>query len=138
MPGTSTVSWTVTGRTASGQQWTLDRTNRYASSDDITFAASGEVTQQLATITTNRFEAVEITDVDLTASVDPDFAQFTVDTVYARADGDWVEVGPDTPIEATAGQALGLRVDLTAYRRPPVPSSSRSTCPRTARAVPDS
>lgn len=117
-PGTATVSWTATGRTASGQPWALTRSNRYASSEDITFEASGEVSQQLATITTNRFEAVELTGVELTATVDPTFARFTVDTVSARMGGRWVEVGPDTPIDATAGQTLDLRVDLTAYRAP--------------------
>jgi hypothetical protein len=116
--GRATVSWTIQGTRTGGAAWKLARSNRYASLFDVTFESVGEVQSQVSTLLQNEFTAVKITNVALTATVEPEFRQYTVDGVQVKRNGAWVDLRDGQPVTVQPGKPLDLRVRLAAYRAP--------------------
>ncbi|HEU4426728.1 MAG TPA: SpoIVB peptidase S55 domain-containing protein, partial [Pilimelia sp.] len=116
--GRATLSWTIQGTRTGGAAWQLARSNQYASTSDVTFESFGEVPSQLATVLQNEFTAVKITNVAVSATVEPEFRQYTVDGVQVKRNGAWVDLRDGQPVAVRPGKPLDLRVRLAAYRAP--------------------
>ena len=114
--GRATVEWTIQGTRSNGSAWQLARSNRYASRFDVSFESFGEVASQVATLLENDFTAVTISNVALSATVEPEFGQYTVDKLQVLRDGKWVNLSEGQEVPVRPGQPLDLRVRLTAYR----------------------
>jgi len=114
--GALRVSWSVTGTTDAGP-FTLSRTNRYASLDDVSVEPLSELSDQLQQLETNRFADVDINLVDLDAALDTTYNDFRLVGVDQRQDdGSYVRLSGDTPLEIVVGQPVSLRAVLATYR----------------------
>ena len=67
--GSALVSWTVEGRRANGDPWSLTRTNRFTSGRDIAGAAADDLFENLLLLDDNGFENVKFTSVDMNATM---------------------------------------------------------------------
>ena len=76
--GSSALSWTVTGVTDSGHEWSLERSNMYNSEYDISFGSLWELADQLYMLENNGFEPITFTGVDVDATVHEDLMQYTI------------------------------------------------------------
>jgi len=114
--GQATVSWTIRGTQAGGPDWQLTHSDRYASQFDAAYESITELYGQIQSIVGNPYATVKITDVSVTATITPDYGQYTVESVQAKENGAWVNL-TDT-VRVTPGATLDLRVRLAAYRAP--------------------
>lgn len=111
--GSATITWRVTGTTASGRAWGLDRTNMYTSRWDISFASLFELLEQLYILRSNDFEDVEFTGVDLDMTVDDAIKQYKlVDLLVSRTGIAYRDV---RSIRVDGGERLYLRAILEPY-----------------------
>ena len=85
--GSSNLSWTVTGTTASGGPWELTRSNAYFSSRDISFDSLWELERLMFTLEQNKFEEIEFTGVDVTAEIDADANRYGIKAVKVARNG---------------------------------------------------
>ena len=114
--GSSRVRWTVTGRDADGDPWTLSRANRYADPSDISFSSAVELADQLAAILGNRFENVRFDSVDIEARVQQAVKRYDIERLKISRNG-----GPfreRNRITVRPGDQLDLKVGLRQYRGP--------------------
>jgi len=109
--GSSRVAWTVTGRTESGEPWSLSRSNRYSSNFDISFESSFEVPSQLSRLLNNRFTEIDFTSVDLDATVTEERSGYRIGKVLHRTAGGAFTGG--RRIRVRPGSKLTLRVQLS-------------------------
>jgi SpoIVB peptidase S55 len=109
-PGSSTVTWTVTGTTEAGQPWELVRTNLYADEFDISFGSVFEFAGQLSSILFNPFEEIEFTGVDLDVTVDDDISLYRIADVLVSTNG--VDYVDKRRVRAHPGDTIYLRVLL--------------------------
>ena len=106
--GNALVSWTVKGRHANGDPWTLTRTNRFVSTRDIAGAASDDLFQNLITIDDNPFEDVRYTSVDITSTVSATVRALSIqDVLFSRNGGPFRH--HDT-LDVHPGDQLTIRV----------------------------
>src|SRR5262249_27350938 len=83
-PGSSLVHFTVDGSTPDGKPFTLARTNRFASSLDISGASDFEAADDVYAITSNNFTDVTITDVRISTQLSPDNRIFSVGKIERK------------------------------------------------------
>jgi hypothetical protein len=115
--GTSQIRWVINGTRASGAPFSVDVTNMYANTFDVTFESIFDPLFQLADIDENRFDDAKITGVQFTGSVSSTFTQYSLDSVLVRRpDGTLVPPPTDRPLRVVAGSRLNLRVVLVPYR----------------------
>lgn len=112
--GSSRVKWTVNGKRKNGDPWQLVYSNRYASQFDITFESIFQLYEQLALIEGNRFEAVTFTGVDISASVEDTYKQYSIEQVKVSKNGGAYR--ERSRIRVKPGDVLRLRVWLRQYR----------------------
>ncbi len=116
-PGTAELRWVVEGTRASGEPFTLDVENAYASQHDIAYDATFDAQDQILSIQQNEFEDVEITGVDYTATVSSAFEQYTVSSVEVRRpDGTYQQPPSESSVPVPAGSTLDVRVTLAPYK----------------------
>ncbi|MGH3443474.1 MAG: cell wall-binding repeat-containing protein, partial [Nitriliruptorales bacterium] len=109
--GTATGTITVKGTRENGGTFTLRRSNRYASADEITSPPANELLTLVATIAENPFEDVAFTSVDLRATVDDSEDFLTVKEVFVDHGGGLLE--PATEVFLEPGAATDFVVTLT-------------------------
>lgn len=115
--GSSQARWVVTGTRASGAPFSVDVSNMYADTADVTLASIDELPTQLLTIADNPFEDVRVTGVRYTGSVSSTVARYALDSVRVRGpDGTLTPLSPDEPLAVAAGSRLDLRAHLVPYR----------------------
>lgn len=85
--GSSHLTWTITGTTESGSDWSLERSNRYASRFDISFDSLWELMDQMFILSGNQFEEIEFTGVDLDIDVEETVRQYTMKSLTWSLDG---------------------------------------------------
>lgn len=85
--GSSQVGWTITGTRRSGLPWSLTRTNKYVSGYDIAWASVDEIYSQVYSLQNNGFERVNITDIDLTTSVEERVRLYRISKVLSSTNG---------------------------------------------------
>lgn len=116
-PGTAELRMVVDGLRASGAPFQLDRSNMYASPDDISVFPVDDAFTQLSAIHQNPFEDITITGVRFEEEMSPTFTYYSITQVSSRqADGSYQPVPTDEPLQVVAGTRLQLRVTLTPYR----------------------
>lgn len=111
--GSATITWRVTGTTASGQAWGLDRTNMYTSRYDISFASLFELLRQMYILRYNNFEDIEFGGVDLDITVDDEIKQYKVVNLLVSKTG--VAYRDLRRIRVDGGERLYLRAILQPY-----------------------
>jgi hypothetical protein len=116
--GTSAVRWTVTGRTGSGQAFTLTRPNRFASQFDISFDSIFEMLDFLSVLQAQPFQEVQFSKVTIVASADELYRRYRIEKVFQKTGANrFVEVSSRRPVRARAGAAVLVRVRLAPYRQ---------------------
>ncbi|HEX2362054.1 MAG TPA: hypothetical protein VHI11_08295 [Jiangellaceae bacterium] len=117
--GTAELRWIIEGTRASGAPFTVNVRNKYANPFDVSFEAAVQPADQLFAITSNSYEAAEITRVGFIGSIDSDFTNYTIDSVLIRRpNGQFVPAPTSAPLQVVAGSRLNLRVKLRPYREP--------------------
>jgi hypothetical protein len=111
--GSSSLSWTVSGTTESGQSWELNRSNAYVSEYDISFDSLWELERLLFTLERNKFEEIEFTGVDVSAEVDDDVRRYQIKGVkVARNNG---KFRATKFLDVRRGDLVRLRVTLEPF-----------------------
>ena len=113
-PGTAMVTWTIKGKRANGNPWSLEYTNRYASSSDITFESVFQMADQLAVLESNPFEAIKFTSVDIDASYNDTFTRYDIESVKISKNGGLFR--ERSSLNVSPGDQLRARVSLRRYR----------------------
>lgn len=111
--GSSSLSWTVTGTTKSGETWELNRSNKYVSPYDISFDSLWDLERHLFTLQQNNFEEIEFTGVDVTAEVDDDLRQYKIKTVKVARNGG--KFRNTKFLDVRRGDRVRLRVTLESF-----------------------
>jgi hypothetical protein len=114
--GSATVHYAISGVTAAGEDFTLERTNRYASDYDISFETIFELAGNAYTLLGNRFTDLTFTDVDVDVVMDSAARRFSVGKVEVRRGGAWHTLGKRDVVKARPGSTLRVRTTLTSYR----------------------
>ena len=112
-PGSSELSWTVTGTDSEGDTWTLSRENVYASDYDISIESVFELYGQLYALYYNDFEEIEFTGVDVTGTVDDEVRQYRIKKTLVSKNGKSFE--DVRSIRVRPGAVLDLKVKLVPY-----------------------
>ena len=115
-PGSSLVHFTVDGTTAAGEPFTLVRTNRFASTDDISVESVFEASDDVAAILQNRFTDLTIDAVRITTELSPVDRAFFVGKVERKVGDTFIPLTRSSVVGARAGTTLTLRVTLTSRR----------------------
>lgn len=106
--GSALVNWTVKGRRANGDPWTLTRTNRFASTGDIAGVAADDLYQNLSTLDANPFEDVRFTSVDITSTATAAIHTLSIqDVLFSRNGGAFRH---RTTLDVHPGDQLTIRV----------------------------
>ncbi len=115
--GTALVSFTASGRTASGTPFVLRRTNRFASPFDVSFEAIFEMLVDLSIIDQNPFTDVRFTSVTQSATATERFQQYQFKKVQQKVGPNrFADVNSTHPIRAKANGVLQVRVVIGSYR----------------------
>jgi SpoIVB peptidase S55 len=114
--GSSLVHFTVDGTTSLGEPFTLVRTNRYASPDDISVESVFEASDDVARILQNRFTDVTIDAVRITTEMSPVDRAFVVGKVERKIGDTFKRLTHSAPARVRTGSTITLRVTLTSLR----------------------
>ena len=115
--GRSAVTYTVAGTRAGGAAWTLNRSNVFADTVDLSFASAVGVADAVFALQTNRFEEVEVTGIDVETDLDAVYRDYTVERVLARVgSAPFAPVTPDVPLLLEAGKRLDVQVQLNPFK----------------------
>ncbi|NED97352.1 hypothetical protein G1H11_18810 [Phytoactinopolyspora alkaliphila] len=116
-PGTAHMGWLIDGVRASGEPFTVEVENMYASRYDIAFDAVFDSFDQILAIQENEFEEVEILAVEYTGSVSDTFQRYTVSSVQVRQDdGEFAPPPASGPLQVKAGGTVDVHVTLLPYQ----------------------
>jgi hypothetical protein len=110
--GSSLVTFTVNGETASGDPFTVVRTNRFADRNDITFASIFEAADSVYALVENEFTDVTIDSVHVSSTLSTQPRSFKVAKVQVKRDGVFRTLTNSSRIKAKAGKRLVFRVFL--------------------------
>lgn len=114
-PGSSTLDVTVRGRTGTGETFTYERGNRFASDVDIAFESLFEFANDLQVIQRNGVVPVTMTAVDATAAVEEAVRRAAITTVEVSTDGTtWTPITAVGELAVPAGGRVHARVTLRA------------------------
>jgi hypothetical protein len=112
-PGSSALSWTISGTTESGEQWQLERSNVFADEYDISYGSLFELELQLYTLFANQFEDIEFTSVDVDVTVDDEIKRYKL--VKTEVSGDGVEYSSGRRVRIDRGGTIYLRFELEPF-----------------------
>ncbi|WP_170177550.1 SpoIVB peptidase S55 domain-containing protein [Thermomonospora umbrina] len=115
--GTSLTSWKVRG-VAAGKPFEFTVANRFADRSDATLEAGVDIATKLAVLADNPYTAVRFTGLELVASANGSYGQYTLRGMQVKQGGKWVPFKLDRGVRAAAGKTLTLRAVLGAYRGP--------------------
>ncbi len=114
--GSSLVHVIIDGTTAGGEPFTLVRTNRFASPDDISFESVFEMYDDVAAIIGNDFTDVTVDSVRIATAMDPVNRAFSVGKVERKSGATYTRLVASSVIKARAGSTVALRVTLNSRR----------------------
>jgi hypothetical protein len=112
--GSARVKWTINGKRKNGDPWQLVYSNRYASRGDITWESIFQMYEQLAIIERNNFEPVTFTGINIEASFQEAYKQYSIERVKISKNGGTYR--ERSFIRVKPGDVLGLRIWLRQYR----------------------
>jgi hypothetical protein len=114
--GSSSVSFTISGRTDAGSRFTLARSNRFASRGDATYESIFEPAAAVDALMENDFTGVTLDQIRISATLSDQVRAFRVARVQVRVKGTWRTVGPDSVVRVKHGRRIFLRVVLASRR----------------------
>jgi len=112
--GSATGTWTLKGTRAGGKPFTVTRTDRYASSDDIAVEPAYDVAYAVDQIVNNEFEKVHVTSLTVDSSVTTTFRQSRITGVSVSVNGGTFHAS--SSLRVRVGDALRVRVSLRGYQ----------------------
>lgn len=133
--GSADVSFTISGRTASGSRFDLARTNRYADGYDASYASIVEPANDVDALLGNEFTGVTLDRVRIDARLYDQVRSFRVAKVQVKRHGAWRTMGPESTVRVRHGRRLLLRIVL-ASRRNELGSRVIATSLRVPRSTP--
>lgn len=110
--GTGTATWTVTGTRAAGVPFSYTRSDRFASTWDISYEVPWDLYDQLWRLQNNDFEAVTIDEVTTRSDLSAGYAHYAVKSVQVRKAGVWTDLDPDKVLRLRPGTTKPVRVLL--------------------------
>jgi hypothetical protein len=113
-PGSAALKFTIKGRTAAGSPFTLVRSDHYADTVDLPFAAANDLFTVIQPLVDQSFKDVSITSVDVTGTVSGAIKQYRVTAIKMYKNGRWVPQRGG--IVTSAGKTVYRQVTLTKYR----------------------
>lgn len=114
--GSALVHFTISGETADGTPFSIERTNRQTSEWDISYQTIFELGSYVYEIFANRYTDVTFTDIDVDVTFSDEAKMFRIGKVEVLQDGEWKIAKRGSTIRAKAGKTLKLRTTLTSYR----------------------
>ena len=115
-PGSALVQFSISGVTADGEPFTLDRTNRQSSQRDISYQTIFELGSYAYEILANDFTDVTFTDIDVSVTLDDAPRAFRVGKIEVYRNGVWSPVTSESIVRKRPGSTLKVRTTLTSYR----------------------
>jgi hypothetical protein len=112
--GSAALKFTIKGKTAAGSTFELVRSDHYADTEFISFAAADDLYLLMSELVRQPFKDVKITSVDVTGTVDTAINQYRVTAVKMFKDGKWVP--QRGTISTKVGKTVYRQVTLTKYR----------------------
>jgi hypothetical protein len=113
-PGSSRMTWRVEGRDASGDPWSFERRNLFASEWDISYETAGSLEGTLYSLFYNDFEEITFTSVEASpVSVTDQVALLRITDLEVSVNG-----GPYRPrsrVRLAPGARIRIKVILTGY-----------------------
>jgi hypothetical protein len=112
-PASAAVRWTIRGRRANGDPFTVYRGNRYASQSVVAFGPVDDINNDLNALISNQFEDVAIDSVQMSARVKEGYQPYTVASAKISKNG-----GPfltRTQMVVHPGDVLRVRTTLQRY-----------------------
>lgn len=119
--GSSDVSFTITGETAAGAPFTVNRSNRFVSDFDVTYESIFEPADAVFSLLNNEVTDVTITDVTIDAELEDSARSFRVKKVERRTAGVYSKITRKTKVYAKPGQMMRFRVTLESSSGPATP-----------------
>ncbi len=107
-PGSAGFTWTMTGTDETGQPWSLDRQDMFASQEDLAFEPAFAIADEVAAINSFRPDGVEIDAIDIGGSVEETYRTFRITRVLVKREGVFSPAGSE--ISARPRQLVRLRV----------------------------
>jgi hypothetical protein len=114
--GSSSFSWTVSGRMDDGKRWSFHRSDLYTDPFDVEFGTSWQLFTMLSTIVDNPFDALTVTKVTAHATATQTVKEWEIRGLSANDGDGWQEVTPATTLDVAPGDDVQLKVSLAAYR----------------------
>lgn len=114
--GTALTSYTVTGHTAKGEEFRIDRENRHASQSSVSQAAGAELSHVLARLQNNEFADATVEQIDLQVKADTEYRDLRLAEVSVTVGDETHDLKPPVrePLEVDPGDTL----EVTAALRP--------------------
>lgn len=110
--GTGTATWTVTGTRAGGVPFSFTRSDRFASSWDISYEVPWDLYDEVWRLQNNDFETVTIDGVTTRSDLSVGYQHYVVKSVQVRRAGVWTDLEPDKVLRLRAGTTKPVRVLL--------------------------
>jgi hypothetical protein len=110
--GSSTLSWTATGRREDGTRFRVRRAEVFGDPFDITASTAFGLASPLAQLQFNDVEDVTIDAVDANIVLDRDYEHASIRSVSIRRGGAWVKIKPRKVLELRVGTKARFRVAL--------------------------
>ena len=123
-PGSAGLTFTVKGVRSNGTPFTLVRSDHYADTSDISYAAADDLYLIVSELALQEFDDLKITSVNVTGTVTDTVKQYRVTKVQVKKKGKWVT--QKGTLTVTAGKTIPTQLTLAKYR-----SSQTVTVPLT-------
>jgi hypothetical protein len=108
--GSSSLDWTISGTTSTGEPWELSRSNLYSNDYDISYGSIDEIIGQLYRLYTNGFDDVSFTGLDVNAVIEEEPMEYKLSKVLvSKNGGEYVDVNK---VKVDPGASIGLRAIL--------------------------
>lgn len=114
--GSSTYSFTASGRMDDGTPWRFHRSDQTTDASDVEFGTSWQLYTTLATIIGNPYDGLSVKRVSVHARATEKVAEWELRDLEVDQDGAWQDVTPATTFDVSPGDVLQLRATLQAYR----------------------
>ena len=110
MPGSESLTYSVTGTGATGAPFTIDYADLYQSDRDISFDSVWGIAD--ATYVLSQMKGVTIDGITVGSTVSDDANTLRIQSVEQRIGGHWVALSRRSPAVASRGETLTLRAKL--------------------------
>lgn len=114
--GSSSYSWTASGRLDDGKKWRFHRSDLYTDPYDVEFGTSWQIYTALSTIVGNPFDTLTVHRVTVHTRAVQTVKEWDLLGLKVNQGAGWQDVTPSTTLDVAPGDTLQLRAKLQAYR----------------------